>query len=278
MAHVIPFTPRSSSLSGLLRAARQAAGLRHARDEAIEAYKILVETDDRLLAADPVEQLIVYVGFGDPSVVRPAIERMLDSEYDNVREAGGRLAAFGALELGLEELLTKATAGDAAARKGAAHVCANRLPFAGDATVAANALKMFFDDDEPSVRDAAADVAAALRDRDLRRHDQILQALIGSEAFPDALVQLLITLDQATERVDELVLLTARRFLDVYSGELDTFATAASGHAKEMGELVLRAYAQSSDAQSRSRALDLIDELLAQAAYRFSDLVADAER
>jgi hypothetical protein len=40
----------------------------------------------------------------------------------------------------------------------------------------------------------------------------------------------------------------------------------------------MRAYAQASDVDSRGRALDLIDDLLEQAAYNFSGLVAEAER
>jgi hypothetical protein len=128
------------------------------------------------------------------------------------------------------------------------------------------------------VRDAAANVSGSLRDRDLRPHGPLLEALIASPAFTDALVQLIFTLEHATERVDELVLLTARRFLDLYSGQLDTFATAVPAHAGDIGDLVLRAHAQAQDAESRRRTLDLVDDLLEQAAYGFSTAVQGAER
>lgn len=254
-----------------------AAGLRHARAEAVEAFQLLIDTDDRLLACDPVEQLIIYVGFGDSETVRPVIKLMLTSEHDNVREAGGRLAAFAALELGLGDLLAGVADADPGVRRGAARLCARRLPIAGDGLTAANALRIFFDDEEATVRQVAAEVAGTLRGRELRPHAPLLDALIASPAFSDAVPQLLLTLEYATERVDDLVLLTAHRFLYLYRGQLDTFA-APSGDAKEVGELVLRAYAQASDADGRRHSLDLVDELLAQAAYIFSDVVGEAER
>jgi hypothetical protein len=256
-----------------------AAGLRHARPQAVQAFGALIETDDRLLASDPVEQLIVYIGFGDAVAVEPVIERMLGSEFDEVREAGGRLAAFAGLELDLPELVADVISSkDPRVRKGAAVICAHRLPFAGDGEAAQRGLLELIRDEDPAVRSAAAEVAGALRDRPLSHQHDLLMALVDSPAFTDALPQLLITLEHSSERVDELVLAAARRFVDLHQGQMDNIATSAAGDAKEIGELVLRAYAQADDAKGRQAALDLIDDLLAQAAYGFSEIVGAAER
>jgi len=65
--------------------------------------------------------------------------------------------------------------------------------------------------------------------------------LVASPAFEDALAQLLITLEHATEPVDELVIVTGRRFIELHRGQMSNISTHAAGDSKEVGELVLRA-------------------------------------
>jgi hypothetical protein len=73
-------------------------------------------------------------------------------------------------------------------------------------------------------------------------------------------------------------MVTARRFISLCRSQMSDISTRAAGDAREVGELVLRAYAQAPDAEARARALDLIDDLLAGAAYNFSNMVEEAER
>ncbi len=121
-------------------------------------------------------------------------------------------------------------------------------------------------------------MAGALRNRPLAPHEELIHDLLASGALSDALPQLLITLEQSTERVDGLILATTRRFIDVFGGELSSIASRASADARNVGELILRAYNQAPDAAARAATLDLIDELLAQAAYDLARLVGEAER
>ena len=255
------------------------AGLRYAQTQAIDAFATLIQTDDRLLATRPVEQLIVYIGFRDATAVAPVVVRMIGSEFEDVREAGGRMAAFSCLELEMPEMLRTVLAdADRAARKGAAETCAHRLPLTGDAASANHALKVFVQDENPTVRGGAAQVAGVLRDRRLAPHQELLLALIASPSFSDALPQLLLTLERAPDRVDELILAAAQRFVELYEGEMDNISTRAAGDAGGVGELVLRAYAQADNPERRHSALDLIDKLLEHAAYGFSESVGAAER
>jgi hypothetical protein len=255
-----------------------AAGLRHARPSVVKVFRLLVDAPDELLATRPVEELMVYVGFSDSEVIEPVIERMLGSAIDEVREGGGRLAAFAGLEFESGLLADAVISEDRDIRKGAATICAHRLPVTADATAASDALKQFIDDPDNEVRDAAAEVAGALRDRLLAPHDELIHALLASGAFPDALPQLLITLEQSIERVDGLILATTRRFIDVFGGELSSISSRAAADARHVGELILRAYNQAPDSEARAATLDLIDELLAQAAYDLARLVGEAER
>jgi hypothetical protein len=255
-----------------------AAGLRHARPEVVAALPSLLDAPDELLSAGPVQSLIIFLGFDDNALVEPIIQRMLTSPVESTRHRGGEMAAFATLELDLPDFLSRAQYGDSATREGAARTCARRLPITSDVALAESALKAFFDDDDAVVRDSAAEVAAALRDRPLAKHEYLVEALIHSPAYTDALPQLLITLEHATEPVDRLVLLAARRFLDCFRGGLADVATRAAGDSKQVGELVLRAYAQATDVRSRAQALDLIDELLIANAYGFSKLIDEAVR
>jgi hypothetical protein len=165
-----------------------------------------------------------------------------------------------------------------AARRGAVSLCAARLPIAGDAVLAEKTVRKAFDDPEPSVCAAAAEVASALRDRALRPYAELLLELVRSPAFEPALPQLTITLGRATDRTGELLAATVERFLERFGGESRSLATAAAGEARQLGELVLRWYGEAEDRESRARALDLLDGMLAAESFGVAEMVGGAER
>jgi hypothetical protein len=81
------------------------------------------------------------------------------------------------------------------------------------------------------VRKKAAEVAGALRSQALRPFADVLTKLITSPAFSDALPQLLITLQQAPDRIDGLVTLCAKRFVNVHGADASKVQTAAAHQA-----------------------------------------------
>jgi hypothetical protein len=255
------------------------ACLRHARTEATAAFWHLIEADDRLLTTQPVLDLMTYIGYGDPVAVKPVIERMLRSEHPTVRRAGGMMAAFTGLELGLDALLIAAIASaDESVRTGAAEICAQRLARTADPVSATAALTQFFGDSDEDVRQAAAQVAGTLRGQALQPFADLLAVLIESPSFTSALPQLLMTLQQAPDRIDEVVVRCARRFLAEYGGQVGDLSTAAAGQVQELGRLIVRGYAQATSAAARATVLDLIDELLLRGAYDLASIVDEAER
>lgn len=70
---------------------------------------------------------------------------------------------------------------------------------------------------DEEVPNSAAEVAAALRGRPLRPPAATLKSLIASPSFSDAPSQLLITLRDATDRIDDLVIKSTKRFLDLHA-------------------------------------------------------------
>jgi hypothetical protein len=256
-----------------------AACLRHANTEALAAYEPLLATDDRLLAAYPVVQLAIYIGMGKPAVIEPVIRRMLASSEADTRRSGGLLAAYAGLEFGLPGLLTDAReSDDAASRQGAADLCGRSLPHTSDAAAAAAALHQFITDTDEDVRKAASQVAAALHHRELRPFSDVLTTLIASESFTYALAQLLITLQAAPDRIDDIALACTRRYIDEFGQQAGDISTAAAGEAQEIVQLTLRAYAQASAQETRSQVLDLIDDLLLINALGALEAVDQAER
>jgi hypothetical protein len=254
------------------------ASLRHARPAVLPAFDTLIDTDDVLLAAQLVLQLMLYIGNVDPEVITPVIDRMLASDNDEVRDAGGQIATFAGLEWQKPELLTKALQGDERTRTGVARILAARVDRTSNSELAAASLTGLMNDDTDSVREAVAKVAPHLRDQALRPFEGLLTALIESKAYEHATPQLLLTLQHAPDRVDHLVLLAAQRFLGVFGEQASDIRTGAAGDAHYVSELVVRGLAQSRDRTHRTALLDILDELMLRGVYGIDDAIAKAER
>ncbi|MCB1301981.1 MAG: hypothetical protein KDB28_12220, partial [Tetrasphaera sp.] len=255
-----------------------AAALRHARPDAVSAFKKLIDTDDRILAAGMVQRLMLYIGNVDPDVITPVIQRMLESSDGEAREAGGVLAAFAGLEWGRPDLLTKALEGDAMTRKGVAEVCANRVDRTSNESLASGTLTTLMTDQEDDVLKAVAKVAPHLRNHQLRPFAELLAALIDSPAYDHATPQLLLTLHHAPDKVDDLVLKASQRFISVFGSEAGDIRTGAAGDAHYISELVVRGLAQSRNRSHRAALLDVLDNLLELGVYGVDEAIAEAER
>lgn len=263
-----------SCLAHLLHAA-----LRHDRAAVARAFTALITGSDRILATRHVVRLAIALAHGDPATGMLVAHRMLRSAEDDVRRVGGSIAALAAMQWEMPDLLETVLAGnDGPQRRGAAEVCAARLGNAGDTALAHRALTCFFHDTEEGVCRAAAAVAAELRGRRLHRFRSTLTELMGSPAFRPALPQLLITLENAPDRVDDLVLMCVRRFIDEYGPATTDLATHAAADAHHVGGLLVRAYAQAVRAGRRSEILDLLDELLLLGSYGVAEAVAGVDR
>lgn len=247
--------------------------LRHAEAEAVQAYPLAAAGQDEALATRPFEELTALVAHRDLDAAVSVADRMLGSGHERVRRGGGRIAAHLGLEHERPDLVERAVSSPhAATRRGAARVCAQRP------AEAAAEIRRLLRDNHPKVRGAAADVAASLRGEALRPHSVLVLDLIGGPAFETSVPQLLITLEQAPDRVDDLILATARRFVGTHRRELGDLRTAAAAEARQLSTLVVRAHAQATGEQARDEALDLLDDLLRVGAYGVEDALLETER
>ena len=121
-------------------------------------------------------------------------------------------------------------------------------------------------------------MALHLREQPLQPFVKLLAALIDSPAYEHATPQLLVTLQYAPDRVDELVLRAAKRFVDVFGHDAADIRTGAAGDAHYISELVVRGLAQCRDRTHRAELLDVLDSLLELGAYGISEAITDSER
>lgn len=254
------------------------ASLRHALDDALAAFSQLIDADDSLLAAPHTARLIVRIGNINPEVIEPVVDRMLLSTQTDVRRAGGELAAFAALEWARPRLMARALSLDSWVRRGVAQVCANNFDRTTNATLATKTLGTLMHDTDQDVRAEVSNIAGRLRERPLRQFAELLSDLITSPAYSDATPQLLITLQHAPDRVDDLALKAAQRFLEVFSSDVSDIRTSAAGDALYVSELVVRGLAQSRSREQRAALLDVLDSLLEIGAYGIDEAISAAGR
>ncbi|WP_156664502.1 hypothetical protein [Mycobacterium sp. 852002-51057_SCH5723018] len=235
--------------------------------------------DDVLLATNNVQQVLVFIGNDDPPIVRAIIRRMLASAVPEVRTAGGRIAALAGFEWECTDLLRKArTAAESEIRVGVAQIAAQRLKYTTSRDAAAATLRQLFNDPVHEVRQAASYVAAQLRGEPLTAFNEVIAALIVSAAYTDSVPQLLITLQYATDRIDDLVLAAARRFIESLGDQVADLRTSAAGDAHYITELVLRGLAQTDDTGTRSALLDIVDSLVLLGAYGIEEAIEQSAR
>jgi hypothetical protein len=248
-------------------------------DAAVEAFRTLAATHDaKLLRTAQFEALAAAVIIRVAEAALPLIEWMLEGDDSEMREKGARLATFAATDAGQDGLLPRIVESpDTAIRVGAAAVLADRARWVTEPFVHDQLIRLF-NDGETSVREAAARVAGRLRGADLTRYSSLLEAFIASPALPSELTQLTITLEQAPGEIVDLTLALARRFLELFDREVGDIQTHASADARQIGELVLRAYTQAGETTERREILDLIDRLLELNTYGFEEKVEEVGR
>ncbi|WP_460796879.1 hypothetical protein, partial [Nocardioides pacificus] len=255
-----------------------AACLRHDRPVAYEAFAHLIDADDILLASSPVNDLMLYIGNVDPDVIDPVIARMLAASDPEVQRAAGSMAAYAAIQWERPQLMERALAGNLEVRTGAAEVCSARVDRAADSVLLLATLRKLMNDEEEQVRKAVGELAGYLRGHKLGALADFLAGLIASESYIHATPQLLITLQEAPDKVDDLVDLAAHRFLDVFGSDVADIRTGAAGDAHYISDLVVRGLAQTRNKQRISTLLDILDRLLELGVYGVDRAIEGAFR
>lgn len=240
----------------------------HDSTKAVALFKQLVDADDKLLATRYIDD---FVGRGlrkHIDKLRPIVERMLHSEIEKVRQAGGRLACLARLyHANLDDLSEAAMAGDTACRRGATEVASQNLTHPECRPWCEAALRRLFNDENPNVRQQAAGCFWHLWQQPelpLTDYDALIRSFLDSASFNEEPTCLLHALDETRRRVPETILDVCEAFVTKCTEKARDVRTGIAADETTVGKLVFRAYAQLEALPLRGRALDLIDRMCAE--------------
>lgn len=254
--------------------------LRHDRDEAAALFVRLTDTtEDRLLTTPTAERFLAYAVRTHFAALRPILERMLSSHQADIRQAGARLMVLSSLvSEDAEDAANVTWSNDADQRRGAAEVYAANVHSPQFRAVCEGALANLFNDDDATVRTAAAACFRESEDSELGDLRRLIRTFIESRAFVDGYEDLLDAVESSTAELSSEIVQLCDRFIRTVGTASADIQQRAAGDASTVSQLIVRAYAQAGSAEERSAALDVIDELLASQAYGLSDALSAYER
>jgi hypothetical protein len=255
--------------------------MRWRRDEAISDLLALVDGPDRLLATRSMQQLMMAAIATHWTHVRPIVERMLASDEEEVRDAGGALASVAGLdETDAGDLLTSVLGdADARIRRGVAKVLAARAVSSRYRERCAAGLRKLFDDEDAGVREEAAKVFWRVQDRQLAELDAVSYAFLSSAAFQGNHQHFLHALNVSTADVIDLVLATADRMVSAYGEQLGDLRGRIGGDSRDLSNLLLRVLGtMDADRAKTNRALDMLDLMLGAGAWGVTEALETVER
>jgi len=231
--------------------------------DAINWFKVLVQTDDALLGTPNVERFIHFAGYRDYRAVSEILQRMLIPSNGAATEAAARQVCLLALDVAEAETdAQNVRTGNEVMRKAAANVYAVNAAHPAVGEKCRTLLKPFFVDSSEAVR---AETARVFRDYASLATDQqalLLSGFIQSESGPEATERVVRAIEESPVQLPTLVCDLLAKAVAVFRDEAGDMSKRGAAVAHEISKIVVRLYAQSNnDADIQSRCLDLIDEM-----------------
>jgi len=241
------------------------AAINYDIDQALKWTKELLDADDRLMGTRYVSDLITCFLPRKHIQIAPIISRMLDSEYDSVRETGGMLACLLKLYNEGENALSEAALnGDLHTQKGACQVANRNILIPECKKWCEYALKKLFHSPHEEIQKKAAHCFWAHWTTDgasLQDYASLITSFVQSPAFLKDPSYLLHALEKSNEGMPDVTLEICEIFIRELSEEARDIRTAKAANESEIGKLVFSVYAQAKDQGLKERALSLIDQM-----------------
>jgi hypothetical protein len=253
--------------------------LRHEPKLAVELFAQLADrTEDRVLATLHAHDFMRYRGTVDFDILQLTIRRMLGSERPEVRKEGAVQAALVALsEADAQPLAEESLRGDAHTRTGVALVYAANVKTARYRARCEEGLRTLFDDADGDVRSAAAEAIERLGGPDVRALEPLVRTFLDSRAFEDKPDVVLRALGEAEPLPAALAIDACRRVLTRLQTPSD-LRTSDAAVARNLSDVLVRAYVDAPHDGMRNDALDVIDDALRLDLYGTDRLLHEHDR
>jgi hypothetical protein len=252
--------------------------LRHNTKLAMELFVALTEdVNDAVLSTRYVRKFLVNRATEDFERLAPLLERMISSDLEEVRSDGAAQATLAGLGIEVAQpLADSCMAGSAELRLGAARVFASNLQSSRFRARCEKGLATFFNDEDVSVREAAAGAIRELPD-DVPPFIELMNNFLNSQAFEEHGESLIFALENASTAPVALSVATSRRMLDLLEAPSDVTRRDAR-IAHEVSELLIRAYVDASDHAVKNEVLDVIEQGLALNVYGAHQVLLEHDR
>jgi hypothetical protein len=242
--------------------------IKHRHPAGLELAETLFDAEVRIFDSSPAARLLRTALLYDPQRFTSHLIRALDGPDAVARRAGTVWAIAH-----LRNAITAAAPSDVSrlalpARRGAAQTLST-VPAA-----ATEALASLFDDDDSTVRQAAASALRHIADTDPTTADILMSAFVGSAAFVDHFDNLFYVLDDFHGQLPPTTLLACERAVQLASERLGDIRTRHVLTSTHIVSVVLRLYREGGP-ELRRRCLDVIDALADARAYGLTEALAD---
>lgn len=233
------------------------------REEAIRLFLELAKGAEAILAGYHVDQFLHHAAFKHYPQIREILRAMLKSSVEAARANAARqtaVASFHCKEA--EEDLREALAGDESCRTATAKVFAHNLRYEGVRATCRQRLLGLFNDECKKVRYAAATCFGDLSSEQLSEERDLIHGFIQSRAFNDGIGELAYALEHSTTCLPDVVCAIPERLLSQLVAGTPNEVAEQNRMISSIPGLVLRVYEQTSDAETKTRCLNVIDRML----------------
>ncbi len=241
--------------------------LRHDEPQALEWFlRGVSDADDVVLDSRGAQVFLRYRSRRYFEILKPVIERMVDSADPGVRSAGAVQAALVALEeTEATALLERCLAGGSQLRLGIARVFTANISSATHRALCEEHLIRLFDDPEADVRTAAAEALRELSGGDFADVESLVRGFLASRAFaddPEPIFAIVRSLVVPVEFAMEI----AEALIAKLEGPSDD-SSDGSFIAGAVNALLMGVYTDAPNSGLKNRALDLLDAALRSDSY-----------
>lgn len=233
------------------------------RDQAVQLFFQLVNGADMVLSTQPVDVFLHYAVYSHYSHLRDLMLAMLGSSNERIRTISARQMAVASLfNPSAKSDISSVLKSDESCRKAAAEVYAVNFHNKSDRDICRQQLIGLFNDCSENVRGAACTCFLHFDETQLSSECDFMFAFIESSAFVDNCNNLLYSIEESPDVPPALICAVSEKLFARFRESTPDGHHRAMLRAYKLPDLVMRLYNQSHDANTKSRCLDLIDQML----------------